>query len=379
MTDLLNIILNKMPNWIHPRDTEGRTALHYAASVGYEKGVDYGFFPLHLASYAAHVEVVQQLLKQEYSLEPTETLDKDGRNILHLAVEGGKFRMVRHILQSTDTEVSNMINGQDANGNTPLHLATLHCLSKIVHALTWDKRVNLNLVNKRYQTALAAFKPSPNPSFRQQLTRSALMSAGMQSKNSILSSPIKIPPPGEKNMRKCNNDSRSMEPYKDRINTLMLVSTLIVTTAFSATVPGGTNSSDPGQGMALMLNRIWFKLFIFCNTVSMYGAFIVTIILIWAQLGDITLALLALKVASTLLGITVATLCLAFLAAVHLVISDLSWLATSSLVLGLLFIFLLLLLYILLWFPSSSRNPVVRYISYYPFLLLASVVEPDED
>ncbi|RDX97916.1 Protein ACCELERATED CELL DEATH 6, partial [Mucuna pruriens] len=173
---------------------------------------------------------------------------------------------------------------------------------------------------------------------------------------------------------------RNMDQYKDRINTLMLVSTLITTVTFAAgfTLPGGTNSSNPRQGMAVMLNHIWFKLFIFCITISMYGAISVTLILIWAQLGDITLALLALKVATPLLGVTLATLSGAFLAGVHLVISDLSWLATAFLVLCVIFILMLLLLYTILWFPSSSSNPVVRYISYYPFQFQAWLVEKDE-
>ncbi|RDX95979.1 Protein ACCELERATED CELL DEATH 6, partial [Mucuna pruriens] len=152
----------------------------------------------------------------------------------------------------------------------------------------------------------------------------------------------------------------NMDKYKDRINTLILVSTLITTVTFAAgfTLPGGTNSSHPGQGMAVMLNHIWFKLFIFCNTISMYGAISATLILIWAQLGDITLALLALKVASPLLGVTLATLSGAFLAGVHLVISDLSWLATTFLVLCVISILMLLLLYTILWLPSSSSNPM---------------------
>ena len=91
----------------------------------------------------------------------------------------------------------------------------------------------------------------------------------------------------------------------------------------------------------------------------MYGGISVTIILLWAQLGDITLALLALKVATPLLGVTLATLSVAFLAGVHLVISDLSWLATTVLILCVVFILLLLLLYTLLWFPSESSNLIM--------------------
>ena len=173
--------------------------------------------------------------------------------------------------------------------------------------------------------------------------------------------------------------AKDVEFYKDRINTLMLVSTLITTVAFATgfTLPGGTNSSAPGQGMALMLNHVWFKPFILCTTISMYGGIIVTIILIWAQLGDVTLALFALQVARPLLGVTLVALSIAFLAGVHLVISDLSWLATTILILCVIFILLLLLLYILLWFPSTSNNQIMRYISFYPFEFLTWLLEKD--
>ncbi|KAL9321971.1 hypothetical protein ACSQ67_010024 [Phaseolus vulgaris] len=107
----------------------------------------------------------------------------------------------------------------------------------------------------------------------------------------------------------------------------------------------GNNSSNPRQqGMVVMLNHMLFKPFIFCITTSMYGGISVTIILIWAQLGDTTLALLALKVAIPLLRITLATLSVAFLAGVHLVISDLGWLATTIPILCVIFVLLPLLL-----------------------------------
>ncbi|XP_047181206.1 calsequestrin-2-like [Vigna umbellata] len=109
----------------------------------------------------------------------------------------------------------------------------------------------------------------------------------------------------------------------------------------------------------------------------MYGGISVVIILIWAQLGDVTLALFALKVARPLLGITLATLSVAFLAGVHLAISDLSWLTTTVLILCVVFIILLLLLYTLLWFPSESSNVIMRYISFYPFQFLTWLTEKD--
>ncbi|KAK7324065.1 hypothetical protein VNO77_27584 [Canavalia gladiata] len=394
--DILQIILTKKKEWIHLKDSEERTALHYAASIGHLNGVEIllkiciscnmerdknGFFPLHLASVGGHAEVVKKLL--EHCPDPREILDNYGRNIVHIAAENGKFNVIRYILQHANHGFVKMINDKDANGNTPLHLASLHCHPKIVYALTWDKRVNLSLVNSKNQTALDAFKriQQENPTLQQRLTRIALKSSGVQyAKKGSQSHSIKVPLPPQSEENVSKQKGPNMDMYKDRINTLILVSTLITTVTFAAgfTLPGGTNSNSPGIGLAVMLNHVWFKVFLFCITVSMYGSISVTIILIWTQLGEITLALLALKVAMPLLGVTLATLSVAFLAGVHLVISDLTWLATAIMVMCVILVLMILLLYCLLWFPSDSTILLMRYISYYPFLFLTWLVEPDE-
>ncbi|KOM42755.1 hypothetical protein LR48_Vigan05g035900 [Vigna angularis] len=390
---ILEKILNRKKEWIHDKDDKERNALHYAASKGYLYGVEYllhkcdtcnmetdryGFYPLHLASACGHIEVVKKLL--ENCPNPREIIDKQGRNIVHIAAIMGKFDVVRYVLHDAN-RVKDMINDKDYDGNTPLHLAASHYRPKIVQALTWDTSVDLNWLNNNHQTPLDAFeqfKQQDNPPivqanfYLQRLTWCQLKSAGVQNAErgshsiQVPSSPFK---PKAKNT----------EFYKDRINTLMVVSTLITTVAFTGgfTLPGGTNSNPPGQGMALMLNHVWFKPYILCTTISMYGGISVVIILIWAQLGDVTLALFALKVARPLLGITLATLSVAFLAGVHLAISDLSWLTTTVRILCVVFIILLLLLYTLLWFPSESSNVIMRYISFYPFQFLTWLTEKD--
>ncbi|XP_061375425.1 protein ACCELERATED CELL DEATH 6-like [Gastrolobium bilobum] len=374
---ILETILTKKKEWIHLRDEKGRTALHYAASIGYVEGVEYllknciscsmerdkfdGSFPLHMASAGGHAEIVKKLLG--HCPVPREILDKNGRNIAHVAAISGQFKVVRYILETR--ELAKMINVKDAKGNTPLHLAAMFCHPKIVYDLTWNPKVKLQLINSMNQTALDAFQQNQRgrPTLRQRLTFIALRSAGVRrtQKGSYLLSP-------------------SMDPFKDRINTLILVSTLITTISFAAgfTLPGGHNGSDSGQGMALMVHRMWFQLFILCITVSMYGSISVTIILIWAQLGESHLALLARGVAMPLLGITLTTLSVAFLAGVHLVITDLNWLATTVMVMGVTFIVMLLLPYTLLWFPSDSTFQVIRHISHYPFLFLTWFAERNE-
>ncbi|KAG2372301.1 uncharacterized protein HKW66_Vig0208300 [Vigna angularis] len=385
MSDILEKIVNKKKEWIHGKDHKKRNAVHHAASIGYLDGVQFllescdtchmerdkdGFFPLHLASAYGHTEVVKKLL--ELCPNPREIVDEKGRNIIHIAAIKGQFNVIRYILQDAKDEVKDMINDKDYDGNTPLHWAASYCHPKVVQALTWDTRIDLHCLNNNHQTALDAFKKfkqEDNPTFPQRLTWCQLKSAGVQNAKRWLQN-IEIPSPYKPK-------PKSTEFYKDRINTLMVVSTLITTVAFAAgfTLPGGTNSSTPRQGMAIMLHHVWFKSFIFCITVSMYGGISVIIILIWAQLGDITLAIFALEVAAPVLGVTLATLSVAFLAGVHLAISNLSWLATTIMILSVIFILLLLLLYILLCLPSASSNRIMRWISYFPFKILTWLFE----
>ncbi|RDX97913.1 Protein ACCELERATED CELL DEATH 6, partial [Mucuna pruriens] len=179
---ILQKILNKKKEWIHLRDKKGMTAIHYAASIGYLHGVekllgtciycnmekdDNGFFPLHLATAGGHVEVVKKLLEQ--CPDPREILDNYGRNIVHIAAKMGKFNVIRYILQDTNHGLVDMINDKDEKGNTPLHLAASQHHPKIVHALTWNKNVRFNLVNKMNQTALdvCMSNAQENPPLRQ--------------------------------------------------------------------------------------------------------------------------------------------------------------------------------------------------------------------
>lgn len=101
-----------------------------------------------------HIDVIKELLKQYY--DPCELHDRDGRNILHIAAESGRYNVVRYVLQTPDLE--NLINEKDKAGNTPLLLASMKSHPKIVSAMTWDKRVDLNVINHGGLTALDAEK-----------------------------------------------------------------------------------------------------------------------------------------------------------------------------------------------------------------------------
>ncbi|CAL5336739.1 unnamed protein product [Camellia sinensis] len=108
---------------------------------------------------------------------------------------------------------------------------------------------------------------------------------------------------------------------KDRINTLLLVATIIITVTFAAgiTVPGGYDDSKTHKGMALMVKKSAFQVFVIANALAMYSSIIVAVLLIWAQLGDLNLVLVSLKLASPLFGGALMMLAISFMTGVYLV------------------------------------------------------------
>ncbi|CAL5190299.1 unnamed protein product [Lathyrus oleraceus] len=412
--EMLRIILKHKPTWIHSMDKHQRLPLHYAAFIGSLECVDlllglckcciiqrdkYGYFPIHLASYGGHVEVVKNLL--QYYPDPTEMLDSCyERNILHIAAKHGKHEVICYILQSEIPEHDKLINQKDNKGETPLHLAARSCHPSTVYYLVNDKnkRVNLDLVNKNNETALDivnALYEVEKSSLRQHLTWTALKSAGGKQSPKKLRLHTELKPSDsnskktelvrEKNIsyveeyQQCDKQSKKKENvserYKDRLENLTIVSTLIVTASIAGcfAVPG------EADGKANNLNHAMFQFFIIFITISFFSSISATIILFWATLGLTELVSLTLKNVMPLLGVALISLSLAFMTGLYTVISELYWLANVFLVMSVIFIIIVIFLYILLFLPSSSTIKPLRYISKYPFLYLASRSECNMD
>ncbi|KAI4324012.1 hypothetical protein L6164_023580 [Bauhinia variegata] len=388
--DMLDIIVSNNVKWLHIMDDQGWLPLHYAAYFGYLDGVSklldkcpsctlikedtYGLFPIHLASHGGHLEVFKKLLS--YCLDPCEILNNENQNVLHIAAKMGKHNVVSYILQ--DLNLENMINQKDMYGNTPLHLAASFFRARVVRTLT--KRVDLTMVNNKNQTALGAALNAmqTKPTLRERLTWCALRSA-KTTQNPPHSRFDKTKSSDEESAKSKETSSKGKsqdectninEPFKNTVESLIVVFSLIVTVTFAAGIqfPGGSNDEN---GQANLVDKGMFQLYIISITISMYGALIAIIVLLLARAGDITMSELALESAMPLLGITLTSLSLAFLAAVYLVISKVTCLVNIFLLMSIIFVCVVVLVYMLLLLPSPSTNPIVQGMSYYPFLLLA--------
>ncbi|PWA97312.1 PGG domain-containing protein [Artemisia annua] len=209
----------------------------------------------------------------------------------------------------------------------------------------------------------------------QRLVWTALKSAG-------------TPRVGYKNRKVSKNHNLSakdeqykMDHSKDRVNTLLLVATLVATVTFAAafTVPGGYKNSGPKEGQATLLRKLMLQTFVICDTIALYSSITVAVTLIWAQLGDLTLAVNALRFALPMLSISLTTMLVAFMVGVSLVVESLTWLAGFVLIFGILSIASLLTLFIPLCSPVLSTSPVLRYITCYIFHLLVLASGSSDD
>ncbi|KAF7822996.1 protein ACCELERATED CELL DEATH 6 [Senna tora] len=133
---MLRKILERKEEVMYLKDEDGGNALHYAAYIGYAKGVrillnkstliasernSKGYFPIHLASKKDHVKVVEEFIKKGWP-NAKNMMTLKGQNILHIAAKNGSSNVIDYILKNTKMSDHLMINQKDKNGNTPLHL-----------------------------------------------------------------------------------------------------------------------------------------------------------------------------------------------------------------------------------------------------------------
>ncbi|KAF8007903.1 hypothetical protein BT93_K1792 [Corymbia citriodora subsp. variegata] len=347
--DILAEIIDRLPKLLHVRDENVGTPLHLAASVGNYFAVMFllakcpylalqtdgnGSYPIHIACERRRSLGTLWLLKDTWP-DLAEIKNEKGQNILHVAAKAGNYQAAQYILKECgETNTEKMVNSKDVDGNTPLHLASMHNHCEVMRYLTKVERIDLALWNNDGLNALdVAMEPqsfsSKDPAVR---GRKILIKAGVpQNKGRDVRSP----------REQSYGANESSKWIKDEINTQLLVATLVASVTFTAgfTLPGGYNaSSDPHPGKATMLHKGVFQLFVICDTLAMYNSILAVVVLLWGNVSDIRVAERAYTIAGPLLLWAFISMAVAFLAAIIVAVSKLIWLMTLILCIAILYI-----------------------------------------
>lgn len=177
-------------------------------------------------------------------------------------------------------------------------------------------------------------------------------------------------------LRRFQSKTPQIEWIKDRVSTILVVAILVATVTFAAgfTVPGGfydSDEKDPKKlGTATLLHRRTFQIFTICDVIAMYSSTMGSFILLWAQLGDFHLAFNATYLALNMVAAALLTMSIAFMAAIHLIVGNLPWLAHTVIIMGIIFILMFLALYIILTFPLGTHWFLLRHISNFIFRII---------
>ncbi|XVF03985.1 hypothetical protein REPUB_Repub05bG0041500 [Reevesia pubescens] len=336
-------VLQKYPSSVHQHDEKLRTPLHYAAALNDHNMVkaiirkdtwtaytrdENRQIPLHLAAENGQENLLKALV--DPCPDSIEILDKDQRNILHLAAKSGNFDAVSYILNELPvTEVEDLVNSPDVDGNTPLHLAAANIHSDVVRLLLRNSMVEIRALNNDNRSALAVLILTADQGMELQkhLTLKALKSS--YKKRAFIPEEV-IDPNAEFNYV---NDKRSIEMAQ----TISVMATLIATFTFTAsfTLPGGFKSVGPDEGVALLIGEAAFQAFVITDAIAMTSSITAAIIVFWSSSRrDNDSFMDTLPYAIGLTWISLIAMSLAFVTGLFVILRQVLWLAILVCVIG---------------------------------------------
>ncbi|KAF7067229.1 hypothetical protein CFC21_073144 [Triticum aestivum] len=236
-----------------------------------------GSFPIHVAASVGAKDAIQFF----YDERPDSVglRDAKGRTFLHVAVKKRRLSIVFYVRRTRS--LAWILNMQDNDGNTALHLAIQTRSFRMFCALLGNRKVELNLINNHGETPcdISRSKIPCGMNYRQNPENKifdALLSVGANhgalrwDKTEEMYSPRQKP----------EDKVKESEWLKDATQTLMVASVLIATVAFTANfaLPGGYRADDhKNGGTPTLAGSFVFDAFMMATTLAFICSSIATV------------------------------------------------------------------------------------------------------
>ncbi|KAM7466948.1 hypothetical protein LguiB_014510 [Lonicera macranthoides] len=272
--------MNWRTNLVKEEDYNYQTPLHFVAHLGYadlvgsllllDKSVAYikdyeSNTAIHIAVNRGHISVLKEIMSQ--CLNSWNMVGCNNQNILHMAVKHQQKNVIEYILKECP-KIDALINQEDDDGNTPLHLLCISNYSLpqlILHPMAdkgvsnYDKMTPLDLVTNNVDMPMA--------------TKNEIV-------EELKNAGATVGLPYQRNVKKDGifgeEKKETFEEKRKKIweeaQTHVIVATLIATITFAAgfTMPGGfIQSGSSHQGMAVLTKSTAFQAFIISDTIAL--------------------------------------------------------------------------------------------------------------
>ncbi|KAL5717853.1 hypothetical protein ACHQM5_010814 [Ranunculus cassubicifolius] len=106
---------------------------------------------LQKAASKGYIDALKELIHS--SPEQIAAVNDKKQNFVHLAAKYGQTEIIRFILEEADVS-SCVLNAQDIDGNTPLHIAALSGHRTVTECLLYDTRVLKEKINNKGQNII---------------------------------------------------------------------------------------------------------------------------------------------------------------------------------------------------------------------------------